>query len=127
MVTASMHGKPYQTVVSNGSKAIVVDTRKDGVGGYTGFKPHELLEGALAACTNLTIRITAEKLGIPIAGLNTVAELDSSNPDHTAFLLQIDIVGDLSEAQRDRLLQSIRLCPVSKMLSAPISITWSAT
>jgi putative redox protein len=122
MISASMHSTPYQTLVSNGRNALVADTKKEDIGGHTGFKPQELLEAALAACTNLTLRIASEKLGIPVTGIETTAHTDTATRGLTRFVLNIDLQGDLSEAQRSQLLKSARLCPVSQMLSGSISI-----
>lgn len=122
MITASMHDQKYQTVVCSPLGAIVADTEKNGVGGAAGFRPHELLEAALAACTNLTLRISAEKLGIALDGLKTVVEMDSSRPDITNFLLKVEIAGELSDQQKRQLLKAVRLCPVSRIFSQPIAV-----
>lgn len=122
MISASMHSTPYQTVVSNGTNALLADTKKENIGGHTGFKPQELLEAALAACTNLTLRIAAEKLGIPLTHMATTVDTDTATPGLSRFILSIDLQGEMSEAQRLQLLKSIRLCPVSKIFSHPISI-----
>src|SRR5689334_21670728 len=104
-----MHDQKYHTVVCSPLTAIVEDTEKNGAGGSAGFRPHELLEAALAACTNLTLRLSAEKLGIDLAGLKTVVEMDSSRPDVTNFQLKVEIAGDLTAEQRRQLLKSVRL------------------
>lgn len=122
MVSATLHAEPYQTIVSNGRNTLVVDTLKEGKGGQTGFKPHELLEGALAACTNLTVRIVAEKLGITVSGLRTEVVMSSTQPGATEFSLQVAMEGDMTDEQRRQLLKAVRLCPISKILSSPISI-----
>jgi putative redox protein len=126
MIIASMHTRRYQTVVANDMNAIVVDTNKYGCGGQTGFKPQELLEAALAACANLTLRVVAEKQGIPVAGLTTTVALDSSNPGVTQFAVKIAMEGDMDDARRQQLLKSVRLCPVSKIFASPISVVYSA-
>jgi putative redox protein len=127
MIKASMHEQRYQTVVSSPINSLVVDTTKNDWGGTSGFKPHELLEAALAACVNLTLRISAERLGIPIAGLTTFVEMDGADSRQTDFSVQVEIDGELSEAQRQQLMKTTRLCPVSKILSAPISISYART
>jgi len=126
MINASMHSRRYQTIVANETNAIVVDTNKDGLGGHKGFKPQELLEAALASCTNLTLRVVAEKLGIPIDGLTSTVAMDSSKPGVTEFSVKIEVAGDMDEAQRQQLLKSVRLCPVSKIFAAPISVSYAS-
>lgn len=125
MIKASMHGQRYQTVVSSANHSLVVDTAKNDWGGMSGFKPQELLEASLAACVNLTLRMAAEKLDIPVAGLTTFVDLDGSNPERTDFSVRIEIAGILDDEQRQQLLKSTRLCPVSRILSAPISIDYA--
>ena len=126
MIIASMHPRRYQTIVASETNAIVVDTSKDGIGGHTGFKPQELLEAALASCANLTLRVVAEKLGIPVAVLTTTVELDSSKPGKPEFTVQIALEGDMDDAQRQQLLKSVRLCPVSKIFASPISVAYTS-
>lgn len=122
MITASMHPRPYQTVATNERHALIVDTLRADRGGQIGFKPLELLEAALATCTNLTVRIASEQLAIPVHDIVTTVETDTRIPGTTRFLMNITLGGDLSEAQHQQLLKSARLCPISKLLSSQISI-----
>lgn len=121
MITATLHETAYQTVVSNGTSAFVVDSEKDGRGGATGLRPPELLEAALAACVNLTLRISADKMGIPLRRLKTTVRMESDQA-RTVLHLDVDMDDDLAPRERERLLDKLQLCPVSRVLGQPVVI-----
>jgi putative redox protein len=51
---------------------------KLGVGGIGGFRPHELLEAALATCTTITARMALAERGLDDAGVGVRVEVGAS-------------------------------------------------
>jgi len=49
MVRTASTAARYGTTVTNGRVETTADTMKGSVGGFDGFRPHELLEAAVAA------------------------------------------------------------------------------
>lgn len=121
MIQANSENLPYLVSVTNGPNAFVSDTTTDKGGSGDGFRPHELLEAALASCMNMTIRMFAEKYSIPLHSVSTTVELDRSNPDETIFNYKLDLAGPLSDDQRQHLIRAVQHCPVWQTLSKKLS------
>ncbi len=86
-----------------------------------GFRPHELLEAALASCAAISLRMFADERGIALEAVAVCVELDRSHTDATVFRTTIDLEGDLSDRERMLLLQAGRSCPVRRTLSRRLS------
>jgi putative redox protein len=107
----------YQTQISNGTHSALSDTTRNKGGSESGFRPHDLLEAALASCMNITLRIYADQYGLALAGVTTSVQLDRSNPEETVFEYEITLQGPLSEQDRARLLSVAANGPLRKTLS----------
>ena len=120
MICAKSQLARYQTRFSDGEHEGVADTTADKGGEHSGFRPHDLLEAALAACVNMSVRMYADHHGIPLRGVTTKVSLDRTHPDEVVFRYDLEVDGELTEEQRNRLLQASRACPVRKTLSKRI-------
>ncbi len=120
MVEATSKPVRYQTQLTNGVHSILLDTTRDKGGSEAGFRPHDLLEVALASCMNMTVRMYADKHGLALSGVTTRVTLNRSNPEETVFECEVELQGELSEQDRARLLDAAGRCPVRKTLSKGI-------
>ncbi len=120
MVEATSESVRYQTQLTNGTSSIRSDTTRDKGGSDSGFRPHDLLEAALASCMNMTLRMYADQHGIALSDVTTKVTLDRSKPEETVFEYEIDLQGALSEQDRTRLLGVAERCPVRRTLSKRI-------
>jgi len=121
MIEAVSEQPPFRTGFSNGTERATSDTTADKGGAGAGFRPHELLEAALATCVNMMVRAYADNHGIPLDGVTTTVEVDRSHPDETVFRYDIRFDGALSDEQKERLNRAAHACPVRRTLSKPIS------
>jgi putative redox protein len=121
MIKTSSTNIKYKTEFTNGENIAFADISKDEGGSSAGCSPHELLEASLACCINMYIRVYAENHNIPISKVTTSVNLDKSNPDERIFEYAFDIQGDLSEDQRNKLINAANACPVKQTLSKKIS------
>jgi putative redox protein len=121
VIKATSEVQAYQTRFTNGQAVSFSDTTGDKGGSGTGFRPHELLEAALATCVNMMVRMHAERLSIPVAGVCTTVTLDRTRPDEVIFDYGIEIEGPVSEADRQRLLETVKSCPVRQTLSKKLT------
>ncbi len=117
MTTAISDGVAYRTSVRSGDLQLLANTLKDGVGGTDGFRPHDLLEAALAACMNITARMAAEKAGIPLEQVTTQVRLERTGDGPVTFHCSFSTSGDLSEGKRAALARAVAQCPVRRTLS----------
>jgi putative redox protein len=120
MICAKSQLARYQTRFTDGEYEGVADTTADKGGEHSGFRPHDLLEAALAACVNMSVRMYADHHGISLRGVTTKVSLDRTHPDEVVFRYDLEVDGELTEEQRNRLLQASRACPVRKTLSKRI-------
>ena len=116
----------YKTRLSNGRQEIRADEPPELGGQDLGLAPEELLCSALAACTNITLRMYADRKEWPLEAIHSEVEIvrDADNNAST-FLRKIQFEGPLDESQRQRLLQIAGLCPVHKILSGQLAIETS--
>lgn len=88
--------------------------------------PHDLLDSALAACTTLTLELYIRRRQMPVTDLRvTVDRVEAKDAQGQArYQLQrrIFIAGDVSDADRARLLEIANKCPIHKILSGEIVI-----
>lgn len=110
----------YQCIASNGKFEIIADATEDKGGKNKGFRPHELLEAAFATCLNMSIRMRADKLGINISKVLINIEIDRSIPEDAVFIYKIELDGNLSDDEKQKLYETVKLCPVHNTLSRKI-------
>jgi putative redox protein len=120
MIEARSESPNYSTRFSDGTHEAVADTTADKGGSSSGFRPHDLLEAALASCINISVRMYAENHGIPLEGVTTRVKLDRSVPEEAIFRYELEFQGDLTAEQKERLSMAPRGCPVSRTLSRRI-------
>ena len=113
-------GKRFVTTFTNGEHVALSDVTPEKGGENLGFRPHELLEAALATCMNMTVRMAAEKRGIDLAGVTVTVSLNRDNPETPIFEYGIEFQGDLTAEQKERLTAVLKHCPVHKTLSQPL-------
>lgn len=122
MITTQNDTERYKTFFTNGNHSGVSDTTEKNGGANAGFRPHDLLEAALASCLNIWVRMYAENHHIPLSSVTTRVDIDRSDPESVVFKYAIDIDGNITEDQRRKLLQIATTCPVHKTLSKKISL-----
>jgi putative redox protein len=120
MICAKSELTRYKTRFSDGEHECISDTTADKGGGASGFRPHHLLEAALATCVNMTVRMYAENHGIPLRGVTTNVSLDRTPPDEVVFRYEVALDGELTAEQQSKLIQAAGACPVRKTLSKRI-------
>ena len=120
MISAISQTARYRTRFSDGVHEGFADTPADKGGQGDGFRPHELLEAALASCVSMTVRMYADHHAIPLGSVTAKVPLDRSHPDEIVFRYEVDVDGDLTPEQKDKLLHAASACPVRKTLSKKI-------
>jgi putative redox protein len=88
-----------------------------------GPAPFGLVASALGACTNMTLRMYAGMKKLPLDEVDTEITHTPSKDGHH-FQRIIKLTGNLTEEQRQRLLEIANKCPVHKLLVSGGSV-WS--
>ena len=121
MIRATTEEEHYLTKFTNGTGSGFADASAAQGGTGTSFRPHELLEAALATCVNVTLRMYAEKHGVPLEDVTTEVKLDQTSPDETVFHYDIELYGTaLTSEQKTKLLEIAKACSVRRTLSRRI-------
>ena len=123
MITTTSSAPPYQVLFSDGVHHGTSDTTADKGGGNTGFRPHDLLEAAVGSCMNMWLKMYADQHHLPLERVETTVTLDRTDPEKVLFEYAIDLIGDLTANQHDKLLKIATTCPVRRTLSKNICFT----
>jgi len=131
-ITADLTGGAYVRV-TNGRHVWIGDEPESAGGTDEAPNPYELLLGALAACTCITVSLYCQHKGWKLDNVSVEYEhdrvhaddCDDCDSDATGHLdrvrSRIFIDGDFDDAQRERLRQVAVRCPVHKTLDRGIT------
>ena len=133
-ITADL-SEGFQVQVTNGRHTWRADEPEKLGGTDSGPTPYELMLGALAACTAITLSMYAKRKEIRLTSISAQFTYDKIHADDCGFCeddadgyidtvsSQIFIEGDFTDAERDRLEQVAQRCPVHKTLERGISFS----
>jgi putative redox protein len=92
-------------------------------GGDTAPTPLELLMGALASCSVVTVRMYAARKAWPVREVRAEVEAMKDRAGQIyAAVVHLALDGDLDDAQRRRLREVAGKCPVHRALAAGVQI-----
>jgi putative redox protein len=126
----------YRTEITAGRHTLVADEPEDVGGTDAGPTPYDLLLAALGTCTGMTLRMYADRKDWPLD--EAVVRLShekihaedcehcdtkEGKVDHVER--EVEVIGDLSPEQRERLLEIANKCPVHRTLHSEIDVTSS--
>ena len=128
----------YVQNISVGPHVLQADEPTDSGGNDVGPNPYELLLSALGACTSMTLRMYAERKQWPLHGVQVrlahskihaedCLECDNKHGMLDQIDAEISLIGDLSEDQRQRLMEIADRCPVHRTLVSKIQIRTTLT
>ncbi len=132
-VTESDPGGFLQDVSSGPRHHALADEPLAYGGTDQGMSPYQFLSAGLGACTSMTIRMYARRKKWPLSGVSvdiTHDKLHATDCEHCdqpaskidQFVRHISLEGDLTEDQRQRLLEIADKCPVHKTLESQVRI-----
>jgi len=126
-------GKSLRNDIEAGPHHMIGDEPASAGGTEAGPTPYDFLAAALGTCTSMTLRVVATKESIPLEGVEITVENDRMHAKDCAdcltasgyihrFTVTIKLIGTLTPAQRERMLDVARRCPVHKTLTSEIRI-----
>ena len=117
------HSHQFKQDIKSGAHAFVADAPKTVGGGETGPNPHELLLGALGACTSITLQMYSKKKGWELKDVVVdVKDEDIDDPNNAGKKISkitrdIKVEGDFDAEQVESLTAAANRCPIHKMLA----------
>ena len=115
----------FTTQISNGRHTLTADEPKSAGGDDLGLAPFELLQAALGACTNMTLKLYAERKKWHLKEVYTHMSFIRDTVDNEkieTITKKITLEGNLTEVQENRLMEIAAKCPVNKTLLAGVHI-----
>jgi len=133
VVVAETGAGRFSEEIAVGRHRLAADEPVEAGGDDSGPGPYDYLLSALGACTAMTLRLYAERKGLPLE--RTIVRLrhdkihaeDCADCETRVGLLDriersIELQGTLDEAQRRRLLEIADKCPVHRTLTSEVKI-----
>jgi putative redox protein len=128
----------YAQNISVGPHLLQADEPRDSGGNDVGPNPYELLLSALGACTSMTLCMYAERKQWPLQGVQVrlahsriyaedCAACDTKQGTLNQIDVEISLIGDLSEDQRQRLMAIADRCPIHRTLISEMQIRTTLT
>lgn len=121
-----------QTEIMANGHFILTDEPESQGGTNLGGTPYDLLVAALGSCTAMTIRMYAKHKKIPLEEVKVHLTREKRHADDAQDLSEkskmefidrfIELTGDLTKEQRDRIVEIADKCPVHKTLTNGLKV-----
>ncbi len=120
-------GKALAVSLSVDGHPMVIDASKGEGGDDLGPNPTRTVEGALAACAVMTMKMYAARKKWDLKAAQVIVKRAEGEDAHVSRTLHktIFLEGDLDDAQRQRLKEIADKCPVHRMVTEGVSVTSS--
>ena len=112
---------PLQQKLTTGDLQFLADAYTSNGGNGTGPTPHEYLGAALAACTSMTLKMYAGRKSMNLENAIVTVDIERVS-DVETFVRDIQLIGNLSAEEKDRLIEIANKCPIHKALAGDIEI-----
>ncbi len=133
-VMANLGQEGFTTQMRAGKHFFIADEPKSFGGEDLGPSPYDLISGALAACTSMTIQMYSRRKKWPLENVETHVNHQKTHAQdcencerNTAkidvFEREIVLNGNLDEEQQQKLLEIADKCPVHRTLSNKVEVT----
>jgi putative redox protein len=122
-IQAHIGRKKYRTELKTATNSLIADEPIADGGEDLGFSPSELLAASLGTCTSVTLRMYADRKEWQLEEVKVNVTFERNRETNTSYFnREIELIGELDEDQRQRLLQIANQCFIHKTLTNPIMV-----
>jgi len=133
LVTVTEAGSgTFTREITAGQHRLVADEPRP-IGDDAGPTPYDLVLAGLGACTSMTVRMYADRKGWPLEQVRVTLRHSRIHAEDCATCettkgwidhidIDVELVGDLDDTQRQRLMQIAERCPVHQTLTSEVDI-----
>ena len=115
----SIPGTLRQEVVIDGRHRLITDQPERLGGEGSGPSPHELFPAALAACVTVTLVQYGRTKGWELGAVHVAVDYDHHSTPRR-FDVAVELSGDLTDVQLERLARVARACPLRRSIEVGI-------
>lgn len=123
----------YRTDITAAGHALVADEPASVGGANLGPTPYDLLSAALASCTTMTLQMYAKRKKIDLSEATVsirhnkihakdCEDCESADGKIDEFRREVTLEGDMTDEQRERLLEIADRCPVHRTLHGEVKV-----
>jgi len=123
----------FRSDVSLAGHTLIADEPEDYGGTDMGPTPYDLLSGALATCTSMTIRMYADHKKLPVESVTVSVRHDKIHAKDCEdceqrdgridrFDRELRVEGDLTDEQLERIVEIADRCPVHRTLHGEVKV-----
>ena len=110
-----------QQILAVGDLQFLGDAEVARGGAGPGPSPHVYLAAALASCTSMTLKMYTERKTWKLENAIVTVDIERTN-DVEILSRDIQLIGELDNEQKERLLDVASKCPIHKALAGEIQI-----
>lgn len=132
-ITVQIGEKGYRSDITMGEYKLVADEPKEMGGSDEGPGPYDLLLASLGACKAMTLRMYADRKGWFLGGVNVslthsrvhardCEDCETGSGKVDEITVELELLGDLTDEQRERLLEIADKCPVHRTLMSETKV-----
>jgi len=117
--------EPYTTQVTIANHNLIADEPEELGGQDEGPTPSSYFLTSLGTCKAITMRMYANLKKWPLEEIElslSMEEIKNSGEQQTTIQVNIKLIGNLDDLQRERLLKIAEKCPIHKIMNNPILI-----
>ena len=118
---SSTSARYRQDITINNKFHLTADEPLDLGGDYEGATPVELVLAGLGSCKAITLKMYAERKGWNLTHVDVAISHQKINQQYQ-ISVRLHLAGNLTEDQRQRLLEVADKCPVHKLLKSEAQI-----
>jgi uncharacterized OsmC-like protein len=123
-MTAAIQGLSCDLVHGPSGSTLTTVPPKDNGGTGTSFSPTDLVGAALASCALSTMALAAQREGLPFGNARTAVEkrMTAAPRRIGELVLVFDMPREVRPADRARLEEMARTCPVARSLHPDVKV-----